>query len=80
MYRDLNLPPMSNLSLQQQKEYENRTERDYITRSLSPPIPAPIPTRAAIAPMQPVLGPQVGIWSPEIGIRFGGSAPENTPP
>ena len=36
------------------------------------PMPAPVPTRAPIVPMQPGQLPHSGMWSPEVGIKFGG--------
>jgi programmed cell death 6-interacting protein len=80
IHSEINLPPISSLSLQQQKQDENRIPRDYSTRSQDPPMPAPIPTRAPVAPMRPALGPHVGMWSPEIGIKFGGPPPGDPPP
>ncbi|KAL3427727.1 BRO1-like domain-containing protein [Phlyctema vagabunda] len=73
---DLNIPSLSNLSLQQQLDEENYPPRGYNNRPAEqhPPIPAPIPTRAPVAPMQsPPIMPQT--WAPEMGIKFGASGP-----
>jgi programmed cell death 6-interacting protein len=57
----------TNASLQKQKRQEN-------ARAVPPhnptqqPLTAPLPTRAPIAP----LSPATAVWSPEMGIRFGG--------
>lgn len=75
---DFNLPPLSSLSLQQQRENESRAPRTYNTRSTDQhtDIPAPIPTRASIVPamQSPSILPTA--WTPEMGIKFGGSAPQ----
>lgn len=86
---DLSLPPLSSLSLHP-AEQQQQQPRTYNTRSSSshpPPqqpspypqtnkneIPAPIPQRAAIAPMtSPPIMPTT--WNPELGIKFGGPGP-----
>lgn len=43
-------------------------------------MPAPVPTRAPIAPMQPGQLPQGGMWSPDVGIKFGGPPSAQQPP
>jgi programmed cell death 6-interacting protein len=43
-------------------------------------MPAPVPTRAPMAPMQPGQMPQSGMWSPEMGIKFGGPPPAQQTP
>lgn len=49
------------------------------SRPAAEPLTAPLPTRANVAP-PPVAN--AGVWSPEMGIRFGGlmPAPGNTQP
>lgn len=75
--RDLNLPQISNLALQQQNEQQqsanisaSRSQNaPYNTRSTMTPMPAPVPTRAPVVP-PPAIQP-TGMWSPDMGIKFG---------
>lgn len=64
---------MSTLSLQQTQNLQEQMQRDippYHTRqSPAEPLTAPMPTRGAAAQ------PQLGMWNPEMGIKFGASAP-----
>lgn len=64
---------MSTLSLQQTQNLQEQMQRDippYHTRqSPAEPLTAPMPTRA------PAAQPQLGMWNPEMGIKFGASAP-----
>ncbi|RDW60732.1 hypothetical protein BP6252_12115 [Coleophoma cylindrospora] len=70
---DLNIPSLSNLSLQQQKQEEAAFSPRYSTRSTDhhaqSPIPAPIPQRASITPIAPAT------WDPAMGIKFAGITP-----
>ncbi|RDW91533.1 hypothetical protein BP5796_02698 [Coleophoma crateriformis] len=70
---DLNIPSLSNLSLQQQKQEEAAFSPRYSTRSTDhhtqSPIPAPIPQRASITPVAPAT------WDPAMGIKFAGITP-----
>ena len=43
-------------------------------------MPAPVPTRAPVAPMQPAQTPQGGMWTPEMGIKFSGGPQEQQTP
>lgn len=83
-YRDLNLPQLSNLAIQQQKKQQESANissprlqnNAYQTRPLEPPMPAPVPTRAAVPP--PAVqspGAVPGMWSPDMGIKFGSVGP-----
>ena len=61
-------------SLQEQKQREN-ARREYSAKApAEEPLTAPTPTRAAGPPPPAVQQPQVGVWNPEIGIKFGGPA------
>ena len=66
----LNIQTQQNL--QEQKQRENR-RGEYSTQApTEEPMTAPTPTRASAPPLPVVPQPQVGIWNPEIGIKFGG--------
>jgi len=64
---------MSSLSLQQTQNLQEQMQRDippYRTRlPAAEPLTAPMPTRA------PAAQPQLGMWNPEMGIKFGAGAP-----
>lgn len=70
---DLNIPSLTNLSLQQQMDQE--TARPYPRPAEHhPQIPAPVPQRSSLVPLQsPSIIPQT--WAPEMGIKFGGGLP-----
>ena len=65
---------MSSLSLQETSASLQKQKREESARAVPPhsqtqqPLTAPLPTRAPIAPPSPA----VTVWSPEMGIRFGG--------
>jgi programmed cell death 6-interacting protein len=65
---------MSSLSLQETSASLQKRKREENARGVPPhsqtqqPLTAPLPTRAPIAPPSPA----VTVWSPEMGIRFGG--------
>jgi programmed cell death 6-interacting protein len=65
---------MSSLSLQETSASLQKRKREENARAVPPhsqtqqPLTAPLPTRAPIAPPSPA----VTVWSPEMGIRFGG--------
>lgn len=67
---------MSNLNIQAQR-HDNIATRE--TRSAArqreheTPIPPPLTTRLSTVPVQ-APAPVAAIWSPELGIKFGGSA------
>ena len=63
----LNLSQAS--SLQDQKQRESLRSHYSAKAPSSEPLTAPTPTRAAV---QPPTGPASGMWSPEMGIKFGG--------
>ena len=62
-------------------------QRDGLPPQQEPPLPAPQPTRASVAPMAaqppqppaPQLPGAGGAWTPDMGIRFGGSAAQSAP-
>lgn len=60
---------MSSLSLQQTQDLQEQMHRDvppYSTRQpATEPLTAPLPTRA------PAAQPQLGMWNPDMGIKFG---------
>ncbi len=61
-------------ALQHQKQQENH-QPPYDTRApTAKPLTAPLPTRAAVA-LPPAANP--GMWTPEMGIKFGGPAQAN---
>lgn len=72
--RDLSTS-LSNLSLSKSNHLQDQKERETLRQHYSapapadPPLTAPTPTRAPIAP----LSPASGTWNPEMGIKFGGS-------
>lgn len=73
--RDLILPPIGNLAIQQPNAESPRRSTRLNRGTLDePPLPAPIPTRVSNAPMQP-HAPVAGMWNPEMGIKFGGVSP-----
>ncbi|KAH8821259.1 BRO1-like domain-containing protein [Xylogone sp. PMI_703] len=83
---EINLPPLSSLSIQQHPAPNNEftappPSTSYATPQ-SPgqrqPIQAPVPTRASVSPMQAPPSIMPAMWSPEMGIKFGGSG-ANTP-
>ena len=65
---------MSSLSLQETSASLQKQKREESARAVPPhsqtqqPLTAPLPTRAPIAPPSPA----VTVWSPDMGIRFGG--------
>jgi len=54
-------------SLQQQRHAESQNPQYGAAVHAEEPLTAPTPTRA--------VGPTTGMWTPEVGIRFGGAAP-----
>ena len=72
----LNLSQAS--SLQDQKQRESLRSHYSAKAPSSEPLTAPTPTRAAV---QPPSAPASGMWSPEMGIKFGGvTTPQQPPP
>lgn len=74
--------PMSSLSLQsssleQQRHAEAQNPQYGTSAHVEEPLAAPTPTRASI-------GPHTGMWTPEVGIKFGTAPgkprPVNGPP
>lgn len=79
-HSDLNLPQLPNLALQQQKQQQENANissprsqsNPYNTRSTETPMPAPVPTRASVIPPPAAQSlPVPGMWSPDMGIKFG---------
>lgn len=70
--------PMAGLSIQQTQNLQEQKQRESARREYSAkapagePLTAPTPTRAAGPPPPAVQQPQVGVWNPEIGIKFAG--------
>ncbi|MCJ1473124.1 pH-response regulator protein palA/rim20 [Lambiella insularis] len=65
----LNIAQTNNLQEQKQKE---SLRAQYSSKApVKDPMTAPIPTRAPVAPP-----PSAGMWTPEMGIKFGGAALE----
>jgi programmed cell death 6-interacting protein len=62
-------------SLQDQKERENLRTQYSARAPVDEPLAAPMPTRAAAA-----MPPTAAVWSPEMGIKFGGPAPASAAP
>lgn len=87
---DLNLPQISSLNLQHHQQQQQQQQQpipgplEGQTRTLrstnrptpNSPLPAPIPTRNPVQPppMQSPAIPAAGMWTPEMGIKFGGPA------
>ncbi|CBX91926.1 similar to pH-response regulator protein palA/RIM20 [Plenodomus lingam JN3] len=76
----LGLQQATSTSLQQQKQADAQDPQYGANAHAEEPLTAPTPTRASIPP-------QAGMWTPEVGIRFGGvpttsgnSRPSNGPP
>lgn len=69
---------MSSLKLAQTNALQDQKERESLRHQYSTkpaerePLTAPTPNRAPVSP--PSASP--GIWSPEMGITFGGPAPQ----
>ena len=73
------LQPQAQHQYQQPRQPEPQPQRHYQQRQpAEEPLAAPQPTRAA--PINPISTMPVGMWSPEMGIRFGGPAPGGAPP
>jgi len=82
---DLNLPQISNLTLQPQPQPQQpitpaagdhpRTLRSHNRPAPASPMPAPVPMRNALPPPGAPQPPQpaAGMWTPEMGITFGGA-------
>ncbi|KAF1960310.1 BRO1-domain-containing protein [Byssothecium circinans] len=75
----LNLQQANSSSLQQQRQVDARDPQYGANAHVDEPLTAPKPTRAS-------MGPQTGMWTPEVGIRFagvptasGGARPTNGP-
>ncbi|KAF2127354.1 hypothetical protein P153DRAFT_368659 [Dothidotthia symphoricarpi CBS 119687] len=75
----LNLQQATSTSLQQQKKADAQSSQYGASAHAAAPLTAPTPTRASIPP--------AGMWTPEVGIRFGGvptssgnARPSNGPP
>ncbi|KAI4128384.1 MAG: hypothetical protein LQ347_004206, partial [Umbilicaria vellea] len=64
----LNISQTSNL--QDQKQRENMRSQYSAKAPADEPLTAPTPTRAAVVPP-----PAPSVWTPEMGIKFGGAAP-----
>ena len=64
-------------SLQDQKQRESLRSHYSAKAPSSEPLTAPTPTRAAV---QPPAAPASGMWSPEMGIKFGGVTTPQQPP
>ena len=62
----LNLHQANSNSLQQQRQAETQNPQYGVDAHAEDPLTAPTPTRAGV-------GPQVGMWTPEAGIRFAGT-------
>ena len=58
-------------SLQDQKKRETLRSQYNVKAPAQDPLTAPTPTRVTVPP--PATSP--GMWSPEMGIKFGGVAP-----
>jgi programmed cell death 6-interacting protein len=58
-------------SLQDQKERENLRSQYSTKAPATEPLTAPVPTRPPVSPPPA----SVNMWSPEMGIKFGGPAP-----
>ncbi|KAI9872294.1 MAG: pH-response regulator protein palA/rim20 [Pleopsidium flavum] len=57
-------------SLQHEKQEENLRSSYKIKAHVDEPLTAPTPTRAAVPP--PLAPASLGVWTPEMGIQFGG--------
>ncbi|CAI6338206.1 unnamed protein product [Periconia digitata] len=71
----LNLQQANSSSLQQQKQADAQNPQYGADAHVGEPLTAPTPTRASV-------GPQSGMWTPDMGIRFapaGGTRPTNGP-
>ena len=75
----LNLQQANSSSLHQQKQADAQNPQYAANAHVGEPLTAPTPTRASI-------GPQAGMWTPDVGIRFapvptttGGARPTNGP-
>ena len=68
---------MSSLSIAQTNSLQDQRERESLRSQYSAkapneePMPAPVPTRASIVPPAPTNA----MWTPDMGITFGGAAP-----
>ena len=60
-------------SLQDQKNRETLRSQYGAKAAASEPLTAPTPTRPAVQPPPPT-GPTPGMWSPDMGIKFGGAS------
>ncbi|KAH0263029.1 BRO1-domain-containing protein, partial [Aureobasidium melanogenum] len=64
----------TNLRQQKQQETLMNQQQPRTTPRTGPPLAAPLPTRANVAPppVAATASPTPGMWTPEMGIRFGG--------
>lgn len=60
----MNLQQANSSSLQQQRQADAQNPQYGQDAHADEPLAAPTPTRASV-------GPQVSVWNPEVGIRFG---------
>lgn len=68
----LNLSQSS--SLQDQKQRETLRSHYSAKANTAEPLTAPVPTRANVQP-PPVAAPTLGMWNPDMGIKFGAAMP-----
>lgn len=76
----MSLQNANHVNLRQQKQQETLMQQ-HQTRANPPraePMAAPMPTRASVAPPQvaaaPIPNPTPGMWTPEMGIKFGNAS------
>ena len=81
-------PPMAGLALRQKtQDLQHQKQRESARKEYSAPAPSAAPLTAPTPPrVSPVVQqqqpqqPQISVWNPEIGIKFGGGAPPQQPP
>jgi programmed cell death 6-interacting protein len=79
----MSLQTANQTSLRQQKHQETlmNQQQPRATPRTEPPLAAPLPTRANVGlpPVSGAASPTPGMWTPDMGIRFGGAAPSPLP-
>lgn len=79
----MSLQNANHTNLRQQKQQETllNQQQPRGTPRTGPPLAAPLPTRANVAPpsVAAAASPTPGMWTPEMGIRFGGSSAAASP-